>query len=189
MSPRGGPRAPLGRGRAGTGLALAALAVTPLSGCAAFAQPVAPTPSVTVTVTSTASSAASSDRQGPAATPPQSTGQALAPGGVPSDAAPFLGTWVGPVEQTGSGPYSVSLTLQWVDGKLLGTSIYPELGQCRGDLINARIFDGVLTVDEVITPGSRCVDITIRLEPSGQTLLYSWPQDPGLGGATLTRGQ
>lgn len=183
------PGARLERGRAVTGLAVAGLTFTTLAGCAAFGQPVAPTPSVTVTITTTASMAAPSDQQGSAPAPPQGTGQALAAGGVPRDAAPFVGTWVGPVQQTGSGPYTVSLTLDWVDGKLVGTSVYPELGQCRGDLINPRIFDGVLTVDEVITQGSRCVDIAIRLEPSGQTLLYSWPQDPSLGGATLTRSQ
>lgn len=88
---------------------------------------------------------------------------------------PFTGTWVGTVDQLGSRPYSVRLTLAWANGRLVGTRVYPGLSNCQVDLVNPRIEEAVLLVDEVIVVGkSNCIDTTLRLERSGDRLRYSF---------------
>jgi hypothetical protein len=97
------------------------------------------------------------------------------PGATFESMEPFIGTWVGTVDQTGSRSYSVRLTLRWADGRLVGSSVYPELSNCRGDLVNPRIEGAALLVDEVIVEGKfNCIDTTLRLERSGDWLRYSF---------------
>jgi hypothetical protein len=79
------------------------------------------------------------------------------------------------VVQTGSIPYTIDLVLEWSNGTLVGSSIYPELDNCRGDLVNPRIVDGGLHIDEVIVEGTHaCVDTTLELRRSGVRLDYSF---------------
>lgn len=103
----------------------------------------------------------------------------------PESVKPFLGTWAGPVDQEGSHPYSVRLTFGWDNGSLVGSSAYPELSDCKGDLVNARIEAGVLQVDEVIVSGpSNCGGATLIFERDGDSLRVKFA-GPAVGFALL----
>lgn len=99
---------------------------------------------------------------------------------------PFLGKWAGPVDQEGSRPYSVSLTFGWVNGRLVGSSVYPELSYCKGDLVNPRIEAGVLKVDEVFVGGtSDCADTTVSIERVGDSLRLNFISGSVTGSALV----
>lgn len=115
---------------------------------------------------------------------PTGESQSAAPPG-PLDA--FVGEWIGTVTQEGSSSYTVRLSLREAGNSLVGTSVYPELGNCRGDLVNPRLENSALLIDEVIVEGrSHCVNLVqLRLERSGEFLRYSF-DDAYRGSALLT---
>mgnify|MGYP003584249487 FL=1 len=91
---------------------------------------------------------------------------------------PFLGTWVGTLSasfQERTWSFSMILTLRWADGRIVGSTVFPESDQaskCQAVLINPRFENDVLLVDEVTNDGN-CTDTTIRIERSGEWLRVS----------------
>ncbi|MFI5732725.1 hypothetical protein ACIA49_21590 [Kribbella sp. NPDC051587] len=99
----------------------------------------------------------------------------------------FVGTWRGPIDQSGSKPYSVIATVtSGAVGDSLGTVEYPEL-QCQGIW---RLESGTansIRVTELIDGGTTCIQtisITLILQ-DGQLRYYI--EDPQVRG-TLKRG-
>jgi hypothetical protein len=115
---------------------------------------------------------------------PVTTIAAATPYRVPKS---FVGTWRGPIDQSGSKPYSVIATVtSGAVGDSLGTVEYPEL-QCQGIW---RLESGTansIRVTELIDGGTTCiqtVSITLILQ-DGQLRYYI--EDPQVRG-TLKRG-
>lgn len=84
-----------------------------------------------------------------------------------ADVEPWLGEWSGPIDQTGSKPYSVRMTLAHDGTTVVGLVEYPELS-CSGVLNKAELISGVLTIQEEITKNGGClkyVDLTLKLVP------------------------
>ena len=173
------------------GITAAVLVIVGIAGVVVFrdrwSKPAAPvaasgtstvmvTPTATVTVTAT-----------PSATGVENPNTSSGGASSTVQGQQFVGTWVGPVDQVGTGPYSARLSLEMVDGKLLGSSTYPELSNCKGNLINPRFDAGALYVDEVIIERrDRCLDTTLKLERDGDSLHYAF-FSPSSGTATLSR--
>jgi len=115
-------------------------------------------------------------------------------GGV-ADLSAFAGTWHGPIEQSGSEPYTTVMTIEAIAlapaGTVIGTVRYPELGDCSGSVTLTGFDSEVLYVTETIdTNTSRCatsVDLTLTLGPGGDTLSYEAPGWDATG--VLTRGE
>lgn len=84
------------------------------------------------------------------------------------------GTWVGPVTQPGSKPYSIVMTLQASGGE----TDYPDL-QCGGKLTRAGAASGYTFFIETITrgrldKGGRCIDGSITVTMAGTQLAWGW---------------
>ena len=119
--------------------------------------------------------------------PPPTPAPQEPPAPAPAPEEQFVGTWVGDVDQLAARPYTVRLTLEITDEQLTGTSVYPELDECKAELTNPRMEGDVLYIDELVTEGrSRCLDTELRLERDGDVLDYSFSA-PATGSATLTR--
>lgn len=82
----------------------------------------------------------------------------------------FLGTWTGPNDQAGVGPYTIELTIEAnAAGRLAGRVRYPELDNCSGYLTNFQH----LGTTEYVTSGARCVDVvSLELTLDGKKLRY-----------------
>lgn len=92
------------------------------------------------------------------------------------DAAPFIGTWEGSVDQPGAGDYDAILTIAWDSGTLMGTAYYPQL-KCSGHLSAPSISGFELSVTEHISSGSGCVAIVpLTLTVDGATMDYRGPK-------------
>lgn len=79
----------------------------------------------------------------------------------------WLGEWTGAVDQPGSPPYSVRLSLSHNGRTVVGTVAYPELA-CSGELDDASLAGNVLAIEETITVNGRCltsVDLDLTLRP------------------------
>jgi hypothetical protein len=77
--------------------------------------------------------------------------------GPPADRRVFVGRWRGPVDQPGSQPYSMQVSLTLRDGRLSGQVEYPEL-KCGGRLTESSGVPGGMVFLEKITHGlDRCV--------------------------------
>ncbi|MFF1822126.1 hypothetical protein ACFVWG_32765 [Kribbella sp. NPDC058245] len=156
------------------------------------AKPViAPGTAVTTPGTAVSTPPAQVITTAPSAPPPQVTTKA--PVNTVAAATPyrvpkgFVGTWRGPIDQSGSKPYSVIVTVaSGAVGDSLGTVEYPEL-QCQGIW---RLESGTansIRVTELIDGGTTCiqtVSITLILQ-DGQLRYYI--EDPQVRG-TLKRG-
>lgn len=103
-----------------------------------------------------------------------------------ADVEPWLGDWTGPVNQSGSRPYSVRMTLAHDGRTVVGLVEYPELS-CSGVLNNAQLVGDALTIQEEITKNGGClkfVDLTLALAPG--RIDYSFNQ-MYTGSGRLTR--
>jgi hypothetical protein len=100
---------------------------------------------------------------------------------------PLTGSWVGPVDQPGSKPYSTRLDLTSPDA-LSGAVDYPELS-CGGEVSEVSRTSDSVRLTETITRGTGCVPVvtlTITpLDPNELSVAYSWPG--GAATATLER--
>ncbi len=106
------------------------------------------------------------------------------------DAAAFLGTWSGPIEQGGSTYYGVEVALSLnARGNLRGKVHYPELDDCSGSWVKPRLRGNRLRMIELIGGSTRCtpeVKIEVRLSEDGAAMAYD--ADGGLATGMLTRG-
>lgn len=103
---------------------------------------------------------------------------------------PFLDTWSGTIDQSGTA-YGVEVTL-YLDrsGMLVGRVVYPELDSCSGTWQHARLSGRSLKLVEHIADGDHpCVlevKIRVTLSEDGTQLAYS--ADDGLATGHLRRG-
>lgn len=112
-----------------------------------------------------------------------------APDGATTTGTSIIGTWSGTVTQSGSGTYSVTVTLDGEADSIIGEADYPELG-CGGTWALASHESDTYEFTETITYGSGCVqqvDIHIRALPSGELSYQIDP--PYTSTATLSRVQ
>ena len=110
---------------------------------------------------------------------------------VSGQVAGLLGTWSGPVDQPGSRPYSMQVTLRLTQGgKLRGSVVYPELSACRGYWDSPRFRgDQVLMVEHITQRADSCIpegNVVLALSADGRTLDWTYAGD--LASAPLTRG-
>lgn len=99
------------------------------------------------------------------------------------------GTWSGAVTQSGSGTYTIRVTLSSAEGTVEGRVEYPELA-CGGSWRLITQSSSVYSFEEVITYGSRCVervDVQISVGPGNQ--LHYRIEPPYAASATLLRDE
>lgn len=99
----------------------------------------------------------------------------------------YEGTWRGTVTQGDSQTYPVKVDYEGgIIGETVATVEYPTL-ECSGKWVLISQTDQQLEVEEQISEGGRCVDVTITLKPSAVgTLQYAF-DSPEPGQATLRR--
>lgn len=103
----------------------------------------------------------------------------------------MLGTWKGPINQTGSRKYSVLLSLRQDGRTVVGSVEYPEL-RCNGYLHAAKLMSGTLHIVETITKNGSCVEeVPLELTLQGDKLHYHFDggRRHGEGTGLLTRQQ
>ena len=103
----------------------------------------------------------------------------------------MLGTWKGPINQTGSRKYSVLLSLRHDGRTVVGSVAYPEL-RCNGYLHAAKLMSGTLHIAETITKNGSCVEeVPLELTLQGDKLHYHFDggRRHGEGTGLLTRQQ
>jgi hypothetical protein len=103
-----------------------------------------------------------------------------------ADVDAWLGQWTGPIDQSGSRPYSVRMTLDHNGKTVVGTVEYPELS-CSGALDDASLRGDVLSVVETITVKGSCmttVNLELTLRPG--EILYHFDESGG-GDGVLRR--
>lgn len=103
------------------------------------------------------------------------------------DGSALVGTWSGPVDQSGAGPYGLEVTFTGSGAGLGAEVAYPELS-CTGRWELEEVTDDGLLFVETITDGSRCVTtLDVLVRPSAGQLLVEG-QPPYVFTAVLTPG-
>jgi len=98
------------------------------------------------------------------------------PSGPATASGDFVGQWKGTVQQSGSRPYTIELSVRGMQvGSVVGTVAYPELS-CVGTWTLESQQASEATFVEKITSGSRCISgIRVQMKVAqGMTAHLSW---------------
>jgi hypothetical protein len=103
-----------------------------------------------------------------------------------ADVEAWLGEWTGPVNQSGSKPYSVHMKLVHNGKTVVGTVEYPELS-CSGTLDGASLQADVLSIEETIAVNGECVTtVDLKLTLRANEIFYHFNAAGG-GNGVLRR--
>ncbi|MEM7271916.1 MAG: hypothetical protein AAF547_02445 [Actinomycetota bacterium] len=111
------------------------------------------------------------------------------PAGVAVAPGELAGVWVGPVDQPGAQPYTMTLTLSPDGDGYRGTVDYPELA-CGGFSTLLGRDGATFQFAETITYGDRCIDGTFTLAAlTDGRLAWDWTSEPYVATALLERAR